>query len=59
MKVKIQMTLEPNELTEEERANLTDPFVLESQYGSSVKASCKQNKQGNYVVTIQYDSRRD
>ena len=57
MKVKIQMVIEPDELTEEEIKNMTDSKIVLSQYGSSAKVSVKKNEQGNYVVKIQYDSK--
>lgn len=58
MKVKIQMTCEPDELTDEERNQMIDARVIQSQYGYSAKASVKKNKEGNYVVTVQYDTKR-
>ena len=59
MKVKIQMIIEPSELTKEEIEGMTDKNVILNQYGSSAKGSIKKNKKGNYVVTIQYDSRSE
>lgn len=56
MKIKIQMVIEPNELSEEDIKNMTDRRVIISQYGSSAKASVKKNKEGNYVVTVNYDT---
>lgn len=57
MKVKIQMTLKPSELSEEDIRQLTDRKAVVSQYGASAKASVKKNKQGDYVVAVQYEAK--